>query len=137
MTTPVTPQDALIFVMVMASAVDNSMNDEELRRIGQLIDLLPIFEGFDKESLIDVSKRCADILAGPEGLDIALEVIRDAVPPRFYDTAYALAIEVMAVDLAVKPEEIRLLQLLRDRLKLDKLTCAALEQSALARYRPL
>ncbi len=137
MTTPVTPQDALIFVMVMASAVDNSMNDKELRRIGQLIDLLPIFEGFDKESLIDVSKRCADILAGPEGLDIALEVIRDAVPPRFYDTAYALAIEVMAVDLAVKPEEIRLLQLLRDRLKLDKLTCAALEQSALARYRPL
>ncbi|MFN7010364.1 MAG: tellurite resistance TerB family protein [Allorhizobium sp.] len=137
MTTPVTPQDALIFVMVMASAVDNSMNDEELRRIGQLIDLLPIFEGFDKESLIDVSKRCADILAGPEGLDIALEVIRDAVPPRFYDTAYALAIEVMAVDLAVKPEEIRLLQLLRDRLKLDKLTCAALEQSAIARYRPL
>jgi len=137
MTTPVTPQDALIFVMVMASAVDNAMNDKELRRIGQLIDLLPIFEGFDKESLIDVSKRCADILAGPEGLDIALEVIRDAVPPRFYDTAYALAIEVMAVDLAVKPEEIRLLQLLRDRLKLDKLTCAALEQSALARYRPL
>ncbi len=137
MTTPVTPQDALIFVMVMSSAVDNSMNDKELRRIGQLIDLLPIFEGFDKESLIDVSKRCADILAGPEGLDIALEVIRDAVPPRFYDTAYALAIEVMAVDLAVKPEEIRLLQLLRDRLKLDKLTCAALEQSALARYRPL
>lgn len=137
MTTPVTPQDALIFVMVMASAVDNSMNDEELRRIGQLIDLLPIFEGFDKESLIDVSKRCADILAGPEGLDIALEVIRDAVPPRFYDTAYALAIEVMAVDLAVKPEEIRLLQLLRDRLKLDKLICAALEQSAIARYRPL
>lgn len=137
MTTPVTPQDALIFVMVMASAVDNSMNDKELRRIGQLIDLLPIFEGFDKESLIDVSKRCADILAGPEGLDIALEVIRDAVPPRFYDTAYALAIEVMAVDLAVKPEEIRLLQLLRDRLKLDKLTCAALEQSTLARYRPL
>lgn len=137
MTTPVTPQDALIFVMVMASAVDNSMNDKELRRIGQLIDLLPIFEGFDKESLIDVSKRCADILSGPEGLDIALEVIRDAVPPRFYDTAYALAVEVMAVDMAVKPEEIRLLQLLRDRLKLEKLTCAALEQSAIARYRPL
>ena len=44
MTAPVTPHDALIFVMVMASAVDNSMNDRELRRIGQLIDILPIFE---------------------------------------------------------------------------------------------
>jgi hypothetical protein len=111
MTTPVTPHDALIFVMVMASAVDNSMNDKELRRIGQLIDLLPIFDGFDKDSVVEVSKRCADILAGPEGLDIALEVIRDAVPARSYDTAYALG--------------------------LDKLTCAAIEHSAMARYRPM
>jgi len=137
MTTPVTPHDALIFVMVMASAVDNSMNDKELRRIGQLIDLLPIFDGFDKDGLIEISQRCADILAGPEGLDIALEVIRDALPAHSHDTAYALAVEVMAVDMAVKPEEIRLLQLLRDRLELDKLTCAAIEHSAIARYRPL
>ncbi|MHA7969644.1 tellurite resistance TerB family protein [Rhizobium sp. CAU 1783] len=137
MTAPVTPHDALIFVMVMASAVDNSMNDRELRRIGQLIDILPIFEGFDKDRLIDVSQRCADILSGPEGLDIALEVIRDTVPKRSYDTAYALAVEIMAVDMAVKPEEIRLLQLLRDRLGLDKLTCAAIEHSAVARYRPV
>lgn len=127
----------MIFVMVMASAVDNSMNAKELRRIGQLIDILPIFNDFDKDGLIEVSQRCADILAGPEGLDIALEVIRDALPARSYDTAYALAVEVMAVDMSVRPEEIRLLQLLRDRFKLDKLTCAAIEHSAIARYRPL
>ncbi|GEO83544.1 MULTISPECIES: tellurite resistance TerB family protein [Alphaproteobacteria] len=137
MTTPVTPHDALVFVMVMASAVDNSMNEKELRRIGQLTDALPIFDDFDKDRLIEISQRCADILAGPEGLDIALEVIRDALPARAYDTAYAMAVEVMAVDLAVKPEEIRLLQLLRDRLNLDKLTCAAIERSAIARYRPI
>ncbi|MDI6837680.1 MAG: tellurite resistance TerB family protein [Rhizobiaceae bacterium] len=131
-----TTQEALIFVMVMASAVDNMMNDKELGRIGQLIDVLPIFDGFDKEKLIEVSRRCADILAGPEGLDIALEVVRDTVPPRSYDTAYALAVEIMAVDLCIRPEEIRLLQMLRDRLKLDKLTCAAIEHSAVARYRP-
>jgi len=111
------------------------MNDKELGRIGQLIDVLPIFDGFDKEKLIEVSRRCADILAGPEGLDIALEVVRDTVPPRSYDTAYALAVEIMAVDLCIRPEEIRLLQMLRDRLKLDKLTCAAIEHSAVARYR--
>ncbi|MCO6176646.1 MULTISPECIES: tellurite resistance TerB family protein [Ciceribacter] len=131
-----TTQEALIFVMVMASAVDNAMNDKELGRIGQLIDVLPIFKDFDKERLIEVSQRCADILAGPEGLDIALEVVRDTVPPRSYDTAYALAVEIMAVDLCIRPEEIRLLQMLRDRLTLDKLTCAAIEHSAIARYRP-
>ncbi|MCL6705632.1 tellurite resistance TerB family protein [Pseudomonas sp. R2.Fl] len=130
-----THHDALIFVMVMASAVDRAMPDRELSRIGQLIDVLPVFDGFEKDGLISVSQRCAEILDGPEGLDIALEIVRDALPARLYDTAYALAVEVAAVDLAVNPEEVRLLQLLRDRLGLDKLTCAAIERSAIARYR--
>lgn len=131
----ITHHDALIFIMVMASAVDRAMPDRELARIGQLIDSLPVFAGFEKDNLISVSRRCAEILEGPEGLDIALEVVRDALPSRLNDTAYALAVEVAAVDLAVNPEEVRLLQLLRDRLDLDKLTCAAIERSAIARYR--
>jgi len=135
MPTPQTQPDALIYVMVMASAVDNAMSDRELVRIGQLLEVLPVFAEFDKDELLGVSKRCADLLGGPEGLDIVLEIVRDTLPPRLYDTAYALAVEIMAVDLFVKPEEIRLLQLLRDRLALDKLTCAAIERSAIARYR--
>ncbi|NKN34953.1 tellurite resistance TerB family protein [Agrobacterium sp. a22-2] len=135
MNSPLTTHDALIFAMVMVSAVDNSMNDKELERIGQLVDFLPVFKGFEKAELIAVSKRCADMLAGPEGLDIALETIRDTLPPRLFDTAYALAVEVASVDLEIRPEEIRMLQLLRDRLSLDKLTCAAIERSAIARYR--
>ena len=78
MTNQVSPQEALIFVMVMASAVDNAMAETELVRIGQLIDILPVFDDFEKEDLLEVSQRCAKILAGPEGLDIALETIRDA-----------------------------------------------------------
>ncbi|MCM2472708.1 tellurite resistance TerB family protein [Rhizobium sp. CG5] len=135
MNSPLTTHDALIFAMVMVSAVDNSMNDKELERIGQLVDFLPVFKDFEKAELIPVSKRCADMLAGPEGLDITLETIRDTLPPRLFDTAYALAVEVASVDLEIRPEEIRMLQLLRDRLSLDKLTCAAIERSAIARYR--
>ena len=131
----VSPEDALIFVMVMASAVDNAMSDRELTRIGQLIEILPVFTNFEPGRLIPVSQRCADILSGPEGLDIALEIIRDALPERLYDTAYALAVEVAAVDMRINADEVRLLQLLRDRFKLDRLICAALERSALARYR--
>jgi tellurite resistance protein len=135
MNKPVSPEEALVFVMVMASAVDNAMAEKELVRIGQLIDILPVFDNFDKERLIEVSQRCANLLSGPEGLDIALETIRDALPDWLYETAYALAVEIVAVDLTVRAEEVRLLQLLRDRLDLDKLTCAALERSAAARYR--
>jgi tellurite resistance protein len=127
--------EALIYVMVMASAVDSTMNDRELGRIGELVQALPVFANFDDENLITVSRDCAALLSGPEGLDIVLETVRDTLPPRLYDTAYALAVEIASADLSVKAEELRLLSLLRDRLGLDKLTCAAIERSAIARYR--
>jgi tellurite resistance protein len=132
---PLSAQEALIYVMVMASAVDRTMNDRELSRIGELIQALPVFKGFDDDNLISVSRDCAKLLAGPEGLDIVLETVRDTLSPRLYDTAYALAVEVASADFSVKAEELRLLSLLRDRLGLDKLTCAAIERSAIARYR--
>ncbi len=135
MNKPLSAHEALIYVMVLASAVDRTMNDRELSRIGELIHVLPVFKGFDDEKLISVSRDCAKLLAGSEGLDIVLETVRDTLPARLYDTAYALAVEVASADFSVKAEELRLLSLLRDRLGLDKLTCAAIERSAIARYR--
>jgi hypothetical protein len=132
---PISAHEALIYVMVMASAVDRTMNDRELGRIGELIQALPVFDGFDEDRLIAVSRDCATLLSGPEGLDIVLETVRDTLPSRLYDTAYALAVEVASADLSVKAEELRLLALLRDRFDLGKLTCAAIERSAIARYR--
>ncbi|MCV9962585.1 tellurite resistance TerB family protein [Pararhizobium sp. BT-229] len=127
--------EALIYVMVMMSAVDTAMTDRELERIGRLTSFLPVFGGFDQDHLVHAARECAALLDGPEGLDIALEVVREALPSRLYDTAYAVAVEVAAADHAIRNEEIRLLQLLRDRLDLDKLTCAAIERSAIARFR--
>lgn len=135
MTKQITIHDALIYVMVMASAVDAKMPDSELARIGRLTRFLPVFSGFDAERLIEISQDCANLLNAPEGLDIVLEIIKDALPNRLYDTAYALAVEIAMADLNVSQEEIRLLQLLRDRLGLDKLICAALERGAIARFR--
>jgi tellurite resistance protein len=127
--------DALVYIMVMMSAVDRAMTDKELERIGRLTRSLPVFEGFDEDRLPHVTAECTALLGGPEGLDIALEVVREALPARLFDTAYALAVELAAADLFVRQEEIRLLQLLRDRLGLDKLTCAAIERGAMARLR--
>ena len=64
-----------------------------------------------------------------------LDVVADALPQKLHDTAYAMAVEVAATDLSVNQEELRFLQMLRDRLGLDKLTIAAIERSAQARYR--
>jgi Tellurite resistance protein TerB. len=135
MTQRISHQDALIYLMVMISAVDTAMNDAEFSRIGRLVTFLPVFQGFDQDRLVKVSRDGAELLKGPEGLDIVLEVIKDAVPPRLYDTAYAIAVEIAAADFNIQQEEIRILQMLRDRLGLDKLTCAAIERGAIARFR--
>lgn len=135
MSKPVSSQQSLIYLMVMMSAVDTAMSDAEMARIGRLVQFLPVFAGFDDDLLVDVCRDCAELLKGPEGLDIVLEVIRDSIPPRLYDTAYALAVEIASADYNIQQEEIRLLQLLRDRLGLDKLTCAAIERGAIARFR--
>ena len=44
-----------------------------------------------------------------------------AIPKRLHDTAYALAVEVAAVDLRLEQEELRFLEMIRDRLDLDRL----------------
>ena len=63
--------------------------------------------------------------------------VGDVLPAKLYDTAYALGVEVAAADLHVEKEELRILQLLRDRFKLDKLTVAAIERGAIARHRTI
>ncbi len=137
MTTSVTPHDALIYIMVTMSAVDSIMTDSELKKIGDIVQTLPVFEGFDRETLIATSRAASKILSEEDGLDTLLGIVAEALPRKLHDTAYALAVEVAAVDLSVAQEELRFLQILRDRLNLDKLTVAALERSATARYRTL
>ena len=135
MTSPITIQDALIYVMVTMSAVDRTMTDAELAQIGNVTRTLPIFQDFNEERLVRVSKDCGAILSEQDGLDTVLLIIHDALPQNLYDTAYSLAVEIAAADLHVEQEELRFLQILRDRLALDKLTCAAIERGAMARYR--
>ena len=128
-------QEALIYVMVIISASDNSMTDSELAKIGDLAKTLPVFEDFDPANVLPAAQRCGERVQGEDGLSDVLAIIADTLPVHLYDTAYALAVEVAAADLGVSKEELRVLQLLRDRFNLDKLTTAAIERGAIARYK--
>ena len=90
----ITVHEALVYVMVMISAADGKMPEIELKRIGRLASFLPVFEGFDPERIIPISRDIQEILAGPEGMDIALEIVKDTLPHRLHDTAYSLAVEI-------------------------------------------
>lgn len=129
--------DALVYLLVAMSAADTSMTDAELAQIGNIIRTLPVFQGFDQNRLVEIARKCQKILQKEQGLDEILDRVHNALPERLYDTAYALAVEVAAADLHVEQEELRFLQMLRDRLDLDKLTVAAIERGARARYRKI
>lgn len=128
-------QEALIYVMVIMSAADSSMTDAELSSIGDMVQHLPVFKNYDDNQVLPAAQSCAEVLQQPNGLDAVLELVANTLPSKLYDTAYALAVDVAAADLDLKQEELRLLQILRDRLSLDKLTVAAIERGAQARHR--
>lgn len=129
--------EALIALMIVAASSDSAITDKELTRIEALVGRLPVFEGFDPAQLTEVVNACADKLNGPAGLDGVLDDAIAALPKKLQDTAYAVAVEVTAVDLHLEQEELRFLELLRDKLDLDRLTTAAIETAARARHRRL
>ena len=123
--------------MVMMTGVEGKIKPEELAELELLVRTLPVFRHFDRTRLATVAQECGDMLQEKEGLKTVLALAKDQLPIRLRETAYALAVEVAAVDLIVGREELRFLAILRDALELDKLTTAAIERSAIARYQSL
>ena len=125
---------ALIYVMVMVSAADRNMTDAELHTIGEIVSFLPIFRDYDPGLLPNTTIACAELLDSEDGLDRALGVIRASLPPRLRETAYALACDVAASDGEAHQEVLRLLEMIRHRLDIDRLIAAAIERGARARF---
>ena len=113
------PHEALIYLMVITSAVDREMTDVEMARIGNVLKTWPIFQDFDDWKLIRVAQECQQRLQGGNGLQSVLRDVRRALPERLHDTAYAAAFEVATVDLEMRMEELRVLELIRDALDID------------------
>lgn len=131
----VTAQDAIIMLMVMVSASDRTMADAELAKIGEVVGSFPVFDGYARDRVMVTAETASLALAEDGGMQSVLAAAQTAIPDRLADTAYACAVEVAAADLRLEQEELRMLQMIRDTLGLDKLTVAALERSAMARYR--
>jgi tellurite resistance protein len=128
------PHDALIYTMVLVSASDREMTDPELQTMGDIVKHLPVFDNYDRERLTKAAAACAELLADPEGLEKAAELIDAALPEKLRETAYALACDVAAADGRASQEELQLLQWLRGRLNVGRLEAAAIERGARARF---
>ncbi len=128
---------ALVYTMVMVSAADRNMTDSELRTIGDIVRQIPVFKDFNEDDLPKIAESCAELLSDDDGFDTVLTIIFEALPAKLRETAYALACDVAAADLDIVESEMTVLQQLRWRLSIDRLTAAAIERGARARHQTI
>ncbi|MEO1746417.1 MAG: tellurite resistance TerB family protein [Pseudomonadota bacterium] len=126
---------ALSYLMIAMAAADGQFSEQEFARVASICDTLPIFDTMSRDTLVAHANACTQMLNDEDGIDNILTLVREVVPARLYETAYAVAVEVAAADLQARQEELRLLEMLRDKLGLDKLFVAAIEHSARVRFR--
>jgi tellurite resistance protein len=127
-------QDSLVALMVAVSASDEDIRTAELIKIQSAVNMLPIFADFDNGRLTVISKTVFDLFEQEDGLDALFGLIREALPERLYETAYALACDVAAADGTLEEAELRLLEEIRYELNIDRLHAAAIERGARARH---
>jgi tellurite resistance protein len=124
---------ALIYTMVLAAAADDEMTDAELERMGEIVRFLPVFRDFDAELVAKTANECVELLKDEDGLDKTLTLIHAHLPVKLRETAYAIACDVVAADGRAQQEDLRLLEMIRHRLDIDRLIAAAIERGARAR----
>jgi tellurite resistance protein len=128
---------ALIYTMVIVSAADRNMPDSELHAFAEIVGHLPIFRDFDRNELPSLLNDCTELISRENGLEETLKAIKAGLPPKLRETAYAIACDLVATDGEATQEELRILELLRHGLKLERLTAAAIERGAKARFQAL
>lgn len=128
------PQDALVAIMIATSAADEEMSPLEFREISSIVELLPVFIGYDRDRISQVSGLVSDLFTEEDGLDALLGLVGAALPDHLRETAYALACDVAAADGRVRMTELRMLEELRHELPVGRLTAAAIERGARARH---
>lgn len=120
--------------MIAVSASDEDIGTTELVKIEASVQLLPIFAEYDTDRITNVTQAVFDLLEQEDGLDALFGLIRESLPERLYETAYALACDIAAADGTLDEAELRLLEEIRYELSLDRLSAAAIERGARARH---
>lgn len=128
------PCDALVALMVAVSASDETVPTAELVAIERIVNHTPIFASYDIDRLRAVSQTVLTLFEEEDGLDALFGLVRDALPEKLFDTAYALACDVAAADGRLRDAEWQMLGEIRAELGIDRLHAAAIELSARARH---
>ncbi|WP_407690613.1 tellurite resistance TerB family protein [Rhodophyticola porphyridii] len=120
--------------MVAVSVSDETIRTAELVTIEELVNHLPVFADYDTDRMKRVSQTVFDLFEEEDGLDALFGLIKNALPDRLFETAYALACDVAAADGLLRQTELEFLMEIRYQLDIDRLHAAAIERGARARH---
>jgi len=120
--------------MFAVSVSDENVRTAELVKIQSAVNLLPIFANYDIERITWLTQTVFDLFEQEDGLDALFGLVRENLPERLYETAYALACDVAAADGTLQESELRLLEEIRYELNIDRLHAAGIERGARARH---
>lgn len=130
--TSLSPQDALVTLMIAASVSDENVRTSELVAIQTLVNHLPVFADYDLERFPALSQLVFDLFEEEDGLDALFGLIREALPEKLNETGYALCCSVAASDGSLGEQELRFLQEMRHELNIDRLSAAGIERGVRA-----
>ncbi|MEQ1930994.1 MAG: tellurite resistance TerB family protein [Parvularculaceae bacterium] len=129
-----TPQEAIIYLMVMAGASDGRITDRELRTIGRVVRSFPLFSEADEQNLVDIAEDCGKLMGSQDGMHKVLAAAAAALPKHLNETAYAAVVDVITADEGLAMTEIRVLELVRNTLKVGDEGAQSIERAARARH---
>ena len=121
-------------IMIAVSVADSDIRTAELVTIQAIVNHLPIFADYDVDRIKTVARTVFDLFEDDDGLDALFGLIRNSLPERLAETAYALSCDVAAADGKLEQSELRLLEEIRHELEIDRLHAAAIERGARARH---
>jgi len=119
-------------LMIAVSASDEDIRTVELVKIQSAVNNLPVFAEYDIDRMNIMAQTVFDLFEQVDGLDALFGLVRDNLPERLFETAYALSCDVAAADGTLQESELRILEEIRYELNLDRLHAAAIERGARA-----
>jgi uncharacterized tellurite resistance protein B-like protein len=135
--TTLTPQEAIIYLMVMTAASDGDMGDEEVRTIGRVVRTFPLFTEADEQGLVSIAGAAGRLMASEDGLHKVFDAAKSALPAHLRETAYAAMVDVVTADESLEMTELRILEMARGSLMISDEGASAIERAAQARHMTL
>ncbi|GAA5076936.1 tellurite resistance TerB family protein [Roseibacterium beibuensis] len=135
--TPLSPEDALVAIMVAVSVSDEAIQTSELVKIQGIVNNLPVFGQYDLDRMREMASFVFELFEEEDGLDALFGMVSDVLPDKLHETAYALACDVAAADGRLDQIELRFLEEMRHAMNIDRLAAAAIERGSRARHTTL